>query len=67
MITIYGHQYCNKCKEAKRLAEEKKLNYEYIDILEDEEIRAKLSADGIVELPYIIKSEQISLDELRKL
>lgn len=68
MIQIYGHDFCNKCKEAKRLAENKGLDHEYIDILENIEAKEDLDKRGIMDLPYIIKdNEIISLDELRKL
>ncbi len=67
-IIIYGHQYCNKCKEAKRIAQERELEHEYIDILENIEAKEDLDKRGVMDLPYIIKdNEIISLDELRKL
>ncbi len=31
-ITIYGHPLCSFCHDAKDLAEEKKIDYDWIDI-----------------------------------
>ena len=45
-IKVYTTTYCPYCTQAKRLLTSKNLEFEAIDLTNDNELRAKLSADN---------------------
>lgn len=51
MIFIYGKPNCKYCEQAKLLLEAKGVEYEYIDVSEDEDALAFLIRHGLKTVP----------------
>lgn len=58
MYKVYGKEVCPNCDKAKALLEMKDLQYEYIDIEEDEEGYNMLKWYGFRSVPQIWKGEE---------
>jgi len=58
-ITIYSSSRCPYCVKAKRLLDSKKVQYEEIDVTDDDKARAKLieKANGLRTVPQIFIGE----------
>lgn len=54
MIVIYGHERCNWCRKAKKLAEQYELEYEYRDTDMDENLnQLKIDLPNAKTVPQI--------------
>jgi len=58
-VTIYSSSRCPYCVKAKRLLDSKNVQYEEIDVTDDDDARAKLieKANGLRTVPQIFIGE----------
>lgn len=67
---IYGKDWCVYCNRAKQLLEEKNIEYEYINIEEDEKLLAKMKeiSNNASTVPQIVLDETFvgGFDNLRE-
>jgi glutaredoxin len=45
-VKIYGTDFCHFCKESVKLCKEKNISYEKIDLIEQPELRTKISQEN---------------------
>lgn len=69
MYKVYGKDWCAYCDRAKKLLEEKKLNYEYYNIEQDPESYkyAMENSNGQRTVPIIFEGNELigGFDQLR--
>ena len=58
MYKIYGTDSCPYCVKAKALAENKGVEYQYIDIQKDSEAVKMLKSRGFKSIPQIFDGEE---------
>lgn len=52
-IVLYSNTGCSKCSMLKRWLELKKINYEELNISENDEARQTLISKGLIQLPQV--------------
>jgi glutaredoxin-like protein NrdH len=71
MITIYSKPGCHKCKLTKDMIKRKGLDFNEIDITQDEDAAALLASMGVMVLPYVVTDRDswsdFRIDKLRGL
>ena len=58
MITVYGKPNCSYCVQAKDLLDAKSIQYEYVDVTQDEVAREKLVSSGFRTVPQIFECDK---------
>ncbi|WP_371190530.1 glutaredoxin family protein [Weissella viridescens] len=53
MVTVYSKNNCGKCSFVKNNLKQFGVEYQEINVDENEEERAKLKAQGISSMPYV--------------
>ncbi|HEY5630326.1 MAG TPA: glutaredoxin family protein [Candidatus Limnocylindrales bacterium] len=53
-LTVYGADWCADCRRSKRLLAAREVDYAWVDVAAQPEIRAELTANGYPAIPVIV-------------
>lgn len=53
-LTVYGADWCGDCRRTKRLLAEFGVDYDWVDVEAQPEIRAELTANGYPAIPVVV-------------
>lgn len=53
-LTVYGADWCGDCRRSKRLLAAREVDYAWVDVAAQPDIRAELTANGYPAIPVIV-------------
>jgi mycoredoxin len=53
-LTVYGADWCRDCRRSKQLLADREIDYTWVDVAAQPEIRAELKANGYPTIPVIV-------------
>lgn len=58
MVFVYGTPSCRYCDMAKELLKAKRIEYEYVDVTEDEDAEKMFKENGFRTVPQIFEGDK---------
>lgn len=58
-INVYGKPSCPKCDMAKALLARSGVDYEYIDLTQDQDAMDMVKSKGAKEAPFVMKGDNV--------
>lgn len=53
-LTVYGADWCGDCRRTKRLLADGRVDYDWVDVAAQPDIRAELTANGYPAIPVVV-------------